>query len=402
MSKDNNNPHKLSPKRKKILWGLVAFFLLLGILYGIYWILWGHFRESTDDAYVDGNQVQLMSQVSGTVIAIYTDDTRVAKQGQQLVRLDNTDMLVALQNARANLAQTVRQVRTYYENVSEIQATLTQREADLIQAQKDLRRRQGLVGPGAISSEEMHHYTTTLEAAQAQYDQTLYQLTAAKALVENSQLYHHPLVEQAKTKFKRAYLNWVRTAIYSPANGYVAKRNVQVGQQITPGTALMAVVPLDQIWVNANFKETQLSRLRVGQSATVKADANGVTYHGHIVGFSPGSGNAFALLPPQNATGNWIKIVQRLPVRIVLDSKELRKHPLALGLSMNVTAHTRGLKGKLLSTQSTNRSPLYSTWIFNDQLRHANQEIAEILRANSPNIRLDAPIKKQPPELANG
>ena len=146
MSKDNTNQHKLSPKRKKILWGLAAFFLLLGILYGIYWILWGHFRERTEDAYVDGNQVQLMSQVSGTVIAIYTDDTRVAVQGQRLVRLDDTDMLVALQNARANLAQTVRQVRTYYENVREIQATLTQREADLIQAQKDLQRRQGLVG----------------------------------------------------------------------------------------------------------------------------------------------------------------------------------------------------------------------------------------------------------------
>lgn len=385
MSEEIKNSHTISPKRKRMLIGLIAVFLLIGILYLIYWIFWGHFKESTEDAYVSGNLVQLMPQISGTVTVVYTDDTKFVTEGQRLVEVDHADLLIALQRSSANLAQIVRQVRGYYENVRQNQATLVLRKADLDQAQRDLKRRIGLDTKGAVSSEEIHHYTTTLQSAQAQYDYSLHQLNAALALVENSQLYQHPLVEQAKNEFKKAYLNWVRTTIYAPVTGYVAKRNVQVGQQINPSSPLLAIVPLDQIWVDANYKESQLSRLRTGQSVTLVADANGVRYHGHIVGFSPGTGSAFALLPPQNATGNWIKIVQRLPVRIALGAEELRKHPLQIGLSMNVVTHTRGLKGKILSNQMEDK-PIYSTWIFNYQLRCANEEIDKILRANAINI----------------
>lgn len=199
----------------------------------------------------------------------------------------------------------------------------------------------------------------------------------------NSQLYNHPRVLQAETTFKEAYLNWVRTTVYAPVSGYVAKRSAQVGQQIVTNTPLLAVIPLNQIWVDANYKENQLNRLRIGQKVELTADANGFTYHGWVAGFSPGTGNAFAILPPQNATGNWIKIVQRLAVRIVMDSREVQKHPLQLGLSMKVTVHTRGLKGALLSTVPNNK-PLYSTWIFNNQLSQADQEIRAILKANAP------------------
>ncbi len=394
MSEEIKSNHSMSPKRKKMLIGLVAVFLLMGILYLIYWIFWGHFKESTEDAYVSGNLVQLMPQISGTVTVVYTDDTKFVAEGQRLVEVDHADLLIALQRSSANLAQTVRQVRGYYENVRQNQATLVLRKADLDQAQRDLKRRIGLDAKGAVSSEEIHHYTTTLQAAQAQYDYSLHQLNAALALVENSQLYQHPLVEQAKNEFKKAYLNWVRTTIYAPVTGYVAKRNVQVGQQINPSSPLLAIVPLDQIWVDANYKESQLSRLRTGQSVTLVADANGVRYHGHIMGFSPGTGSAFALLPPQNATGNWIKIVQRLPVRIALEAEELRKHPLQIGLSMNVVTHTRGLKGKILSNQTEDK-PIYSTWIFNYQLRCANEEIDKILRANSTNIAFPASSSRE-------
>ncbi len=385
MSKETTPNHKqpMSPRRKNILVALAVFFLLLGLLYGIYWLIWGRFRESTEDAYVSGNQVQLMSQISGTVTAIYTDDTEHVQEGQPLVKLDDADTFIALDKARANLAVTVRQVRQYYEKVQQLRALLVVRGANLLQIKQDLNRRIGLVSSGALSKEELTHYRNSVETAQAQYSATTHELTSSLSLVENSTLYQHPLVEQAKNQFRSAYLNWVRTIVYAPVTGYVAKRSVQVGQQISTGTPLLAVVPLNQVWVDANYKENQLSRLRIGQRVTLKADANSVTYHGHIQGLTPGTGSAFAILPPQNASGNWIKIVQRLAVRISLDPKEVSRHPLQIGLSMRVTAHTHQLKGQLLSSQNLIR-PLYSTWIFNNQLDDANRQIDHILRANAP------------------
>jgi membrane fusion protein (multidrug efflux system) len=390
--------HPMSPRRKGILTGLALLFILAGLAYLIYWLLWGHFLVKTDDAYVNGNLVDLMPQISGTVIAVYVDDTLPVKQGQRLVKLDDTDTLVALQRARANLAQTVRQVRQYYENARQLQANLDLSQANLLQAKQDFARREGLVSSGAVSSEELSHYRTSVENSQSQYEYALYALSSAKSLVQNSELYQHPQVLQAENNFKKAYLDWVRTIIYSPVAGFIAKRSVQVGQQISPSTPLMSVVPLNQIWVDANYKENQLSRLRVGQSVVLTADANSVTYHGKVIGFTPGTGNAFAILPPQNASGNWIKIVQRLAVRIGLNPDEVRRHPLQIGLSMNVTTHTRGLKGPKLATQ-TSLQPLYSTWIFNYQLRRANEEIDAILHANAANIKFDfAPSAENSPK----
>ena len=304
-------------KRKIALISLSIIFLVIGLLWLFYWLIWGRFEVYTDDAYVNGNLVQLMSQIPGTVVAIYTDDTQLVNQGQIIATLDPADMEIALQHAGAVLAETVRQVRQYFENAERAQASLILRNADLMKAQLDLKRRTGLIGESAVSREEFRHYQTAATVAQARYHFSLRNLRSAQALVENAHLYTHPLVERAKANYKIAYLNLARTTIVAPITGYVAKRNIQVGQHIMPDTPMLSIVPLRETWIDANYKESQLTHLRIGQPVTLYADAYpDVTYHGTVFGLSAGTGAAFSLLPPQNATGNWIKIVQRLPVRI--------------------------------------------------------------------------------------
>jgi membrane fusion protein (multidrug efflux system) len=326
-------PKKNTKSRQRILTLLTVIFLIIGVIWFLYWLLWGRFHEYTDDAYVSGNLVRLMPQVAGTVTQINTDDTQLAQEGQVLVKLDEADTKVVLDKSIAALAYTVRKVRQYYDQVYQAKADVTLRQADLYNANFDLKRRQGLVNDRAISSEEMEHYTIALSAAQARLDAAKAQQDKAIDLVEGTNLYSHPEVVRAAVTLKNAYLNYYRTTIIAPVTGYVAKRNVQVGQQVTMGTSMMAIVPLREVWIDANYKESQLERLRIGQNVTLTADAyGGVTFHGKVQGLSAGTGSAFDLLPPQNATGNWIKIVQRLPVRITLDPEELKEHPLRIGL----------------------------------------------------------------------
>lgn len=370
-------------KRKLAMLTLGSIFLFLGFIWLIYWLIWGRFHIYTDDAYVNGNMVQLMSQVPGTVIEISTDDTYLVEKGQAIIKLDPADMQIALEKARANLAQTVRLVKQDFEQAEQAQALLILRHADLMKAQADLKRRTGLIGEKAISREELQHYQTTVTTTQAQYNDALHHLRAILALVENSHLYTHPLVETAKANFRKAYLDSARTTILAPVTGYVAKRSVQVGQEIASHTPLLAIIPLDNVWVDANYKESQLSPLRIGQPVTLYADAyDNITYHGKVVGLNAGTGASFALLPPQNATGNWIKIVQRLPVRISLDTEELKKAPLQLGLSMRVTVDTHHKQGQRLAAIAEQK-PLYVTDIYAKQLDHANQEIEAILKNNA-------------------
>lgn len=381
-------PKKMNRKRKRMLVWLSSAFLAVGFIWLIYWLVCGQFHEFTDDAYVGGNMVSLMSQVSGTVVSIHTDDTRLVLQGEVLVTLDKTDYEIALQRARANLANTVRQVRQYFEAAEEAEQTVILRNAELMEAQADYKRRVGLIGERAVSREELLRYKTAAEGALARYNTALHNLRGTLAVVENSQLYTHPLVERAKANFKQAFLDLKRTTIYAPVTGYVAKRSVQVGQQIMKNTNMLAIIPLNQVWVDANYKESQLGRLRLNQPVILYADAySGVTYHGKILGLSPGTGPVFALLPPQNATGNWIKIVQRLPVRISLDPKEIKEHPLQLGLSMRVTTTTYDTKGLRLA-QVANRKALYETTIFTNELGKVNEEINDILKNNAPNMYL--------------
>lgn len=343
-------PSSGKPKRKKVLLTIAAIFLLAAIVYVAYWALVARFVEETDNAYVQGNVVQVTPQVAGTVRKILADDTSIVKAGQPLVVLDTADADVALAQAEAQLAQTVREVRTLYATQAQSGANLAMREAELARARDDLARRKALAGSGAVSGEEIHHAESAVSAAQAAVNAAKEQLASGRALTEGTTVANHPNVHRAAARVQEAMLAQARTTLYAPTSGEVAKRNVQVGQRIAPGTPLMAIVPLDQVWVDANFKESQLREMRVGQPVSLTADVYGskVKYDGKVAGFAAGTGAAFALLPAQNATGNWIKVVQRIPVRIALDPKQLAEHPLRVGLSMRAEVDLHEQQGARL------------------------------------------------------
>ncbi|BAX63335.1 HlyD family efflux transporter periplasmic adaptor subunit [Burkholderia stabilis] len=351
------------------------------IAYGVYYLTVARYHESTDDAYVSGNLVQLTPQVAGTVVAVNADDTQIVKAGDPVVKLDNADAKVALGNAEATLGQTVRQVSGLYVNNDLYAANVAQRQSDLARAQDDLRRRQAVAGTGAVSAEDIAHARDTVTAAHAALDAARQQAQANRALTDRTTIGQHPNVQAAASKVRDAYLAYARNVLPAPVTGYVAKRSVQVGQRVSPGTPLMAIVPLDGVWIDANYKESQLRNMRIGQPVTLTADVYGgkVKYHGWVVGFSAGTGSAFASLPAQNATGNWIKIVQRLPARIQLDQKELDAHPLRIGLSMEVDVDTRDNTGPQLGA-ALNTS--YRTDVFAEYGAQADAEIEKIIAQN--------------------
>lgn len=374
-----STPNK--PKRGVLLALLGVAVVVSAAAYGAYYTTYARYHESTDDAYVSGNLVQLTPQVAGTVVAVNADDTQIVKAGDPVVTLDNADAEVALGNAEATLGQTVRQVSSLYVNNAFYAATVAQKQSDLARAQDDLRRRQAVAGTGAVSAEDIAHARDTVTAAQAALDAARQRARANRALTDRTTIDQHPNVLAAAAKVRDAYLAYARDTLPAPVTGYVAKRSVQVGQRVSPGTPLMAIVPLDGVWVDANYKESQLRNMRIGQPVTLTADVYGdkVQYHGHVVGFSAGTGSAFASLPAQNATGNWIKIVQRLPVRIQLDQKELEAHPLRIGLSMSVDVDTHHSTGPQLAAA---RNTSYRTAVFAEYGAQADAEIEKIVARN--------------------
>jgi membrane fusion protein (multidrug efflux system) len=343
--------------RKKLIAAVVGTFAVAGVAFGAYWATSLRNFESTDDAYVNGNVVQVTSQVAGTVASIAANDTEFVRSGTPLVQLDTADAKVALDEAESQLAKTVRQVRNLYATSGQLAATARQFDAELARATDDLGRRERLAASGFISNEALAHERATLRAADAAASAAKQQLAAHQALVEHTTLESHPDVRNAAAKVREAYLAYARTTLQSPVSGYVAKRTVQVGQRIAPGAPLMAVIALDDIWVDANFKEAQLRHMRVGQPVTLSADLYGdkLEYHGKVMGFGAGTGGAFALLPAQNASGNWIKIVQRVPVRIALEGSEVASHPLQVGLSMQVKVDTHDQGGERLPRVAQSR-----------------------------------------------
>ncbi len=369
-------------KRKRMMTLLVIVILIAALAYGLYYFLVARFHEETDDAYVSGNVVQITPQVTGTVIAVNADDTQVVKAGDPLVVLDPADARVALEQAEANLAQTVRQVRGLFADDNQYQAQVALRQADLSRAQDDLKRRLTVAQTGAVSQEEISHARDAVKSAQAAVDAAQQQLASNRALTANTTIADHPNVKAAAAKVRDAYLNHARNVLPAPVTGYVAKRSVQVGQRVSPGTPLMAIVPLHDVWVDANFKEVQLKHMHIGQPVELTADVYGssVPYHGKVVGFSAGTGSAFSLLPAQNATGNWIKVVQRLPVRIALDPQELDKHPLRIGLSMQADVNIKDDTGGQLG-QAPNTA--YQTSVFDKYGDEADAEIARIIAENA-------------------
>ncbi|WP_213294954.1 EmrA/EmrK family multidrug efflux transporter periplasmic adaptor subunit [Paraburkholderia sacchari] len=378
----NPQPNANNGKRKRMMTLLVLVIVIAAIAYGLYYFLVARFSESTDDAYVNGNVVQITPQVTGTVIAVNADDTQTVKTGDPLVQLDPADSRIALQQAEANLGQTVRQVRGLFADDSQYQAQVAVRQADLSRAQDDLRRRMQVSQTGAVSQEEISHARDTVKSAQAALEAAQQQLAANRALTANTTIANHPNVMAAAAKVRDAYLSNARNTLPAPVTGYVAKRSVQVGQRVSPGTPLMSVVPLNAVWVDANFKEVQLKHMRIGQPVEMTADVYGssVVYHGKVVGFSAGTGSAFSLLPAQNATGNWIKVVQRLPVRVALDPEDLRKHPLRIGLSMQVDVNIKDDTGSQLGNA---QNTVYQTSVFERYGDEADAEIARIIAANS-------------------
>ncbi|PZW40353.1 efflux RND transporter periplasmic adaptor subunit [Pseudomonas sp. URMO17WK12:I2] len=377
------NPN--SGKRKRLLIGLGIIVVLCSAAIFAYHELYGRFYEETDDAYVGGNLVQITPQITGTVTRIAVDDGDYVEAGQPLVWLDPADTQVAQQSAEANLARTVRQVRGLYSNVDSYKAQVASRKIDVQRAKADYQRRVTLASKGAISREELAHAQDTLNSAQSALTSAQQQLDTNQALVDDTVIASHPDVKSAAAQLRQAFLNNARSTLVAPVSGYVARRSVQVGSRIQPGTALMAVVPLHEVWIDANFKETQLREMRIGQPVTVEADLYGddVTYQGHVESLGVGTGSAFSLLPAQNASGNWIKIVQRLPVRIRLDDEALQKHPLRIGLSTTVTVDLHDQSGAQLTTQMP-KEARFSTAVYDAPLGEADALIERIIHANGP------------------
>jgi membrane fusion protein (multidrug efflux system) len=374
-------PKTGNTKRRMLMSLIVLVVIIAAVVYGFYYFLIARFHESTDDAYVNGNVVQITPQVVGTVISVNADDTQTVHMGDPLVVLDPADSKVALDQAEANLAQTVRQVRTLFVNDNQYQAQVALRQSDLSRAQDDLRRRKMIAQTGAVSGEELSHAQDAVRAAQASLNAAQQELQSNRALTANTSIASHPNVLAAAAKVRDSYINYARNTMPAPVTGYVAKRSVQVGQRVAPGNPLMAIVALSGVWVDANFKEVQLTHMRIGQPVELTADVygSGVVFHGKVIGFSAGTGSAFSLLPAQNATGNWIKVVQRLPVRIGLDPQELEKHPLRIGLSMNVDVDIKGEQGAQLGEA---KNTVYQTDVFAKYGDEADAEIARIIQEN--------------------
>ena len=385
-----------STPRARWLTAIAAVIVLAGAGYGVYWYRVARFVEYTNDAYVSGNVVDITPRISGTVVAIGANNTQFVKSGDPLVRLDRANAEIALRKAEAKLASTVRQVRNLFATNAELRADVQVRRTALIQAQSDYERRARLARTGAVSGEDLQHARDAVRAAQAALAAAEQRLAANRAWVANTTVATNPKVQSAAAAVHAAYLTYARTILPAPVSGFVAKRDVQLGEHVSPGMPLMSIVPLNQVWVDANFKETQLTDMRVGQSVQLTSDlyGSGVVYRGRVIGFGAGTGSAFSLLPPQNATGNWIKIVQRVPVRIAIDRKQLAALPLQIGLSMRAYVDIRHDKTPRLP-EVASTGPEASTDVFTPASARAERAIRRIIAANAagaPNPGLGPPV----------
>ncbi len=408
---DSTPPSATPSKRRKILL-LISAVLLLGLLSVlVWWFFIGQWRTNTDDAYVGGNIVAVMPQTGGTVIAIYGDTTQAVIEGQLLVQLDDSDARLQLDAAEAALAAAVREVRGLYAtshgnlpllaqrraDLARAQAELASSDAALAQAESEYNRRVELSRQNFVSPENVQIALTARDAARAQHnaaanavkassaaiEQTMDQASVSRARVDHTSLENHPNVRSAAVHVREAALALARTRVLAPVSGQVARRSVQIGERVASGAALMAIVPLDKVWLDANFKETELRDVRIGQTAELTSDfyGNSVIFHGKVLGLVPGTGSAFSLLPAQNATGNWVKIVQRLPVRIALDAMELQAHPLRIGLSMDTTIDTHDRSGAALTTLPDAQA-IAATAIYVQNIKAADARVAQIIADN--------------------
>ncbi|EMI5492533.1 multidrug efflux MFS transporter periplasmic adaptor subunit EmrA [Providencia stuartii] len=373
-------------QRRSALALLTLLFVAIGIGWAAYWFFVLRHYESTDNAYVAGNQVQIQSQIAGSVMTVNVDNTDFVKSGTILVELDPRDAQLALEKAKTTLANSVRQSHQQIVNSRQYQANINMKRSELVRLQNDLKRREVLGSSNLIGKEELQHAREAVVSAKAALDVAIEQLNANNAIVLDTPLSKQPAVEQAATEVRNAWLALQRTKIVSPVDGYVSRRSVQVGSQITTATPLMAIVPSQGMWIDANFKETQLADMRIGQPAKVTTDFYGkdIVFNGTVVGLDMGTGSAFSLLPAQNATGNWIKVVQRLPVRVALEPTQLEQYPLRLGLSTEVTVDTLNKDGKVLA-KGMREAPAYHTSALAIDMSPADKIVTEIINSNSGN-----------------
>ncbi|SFU16249.1 membrane fusion protein, multidrug efflux system [Kosakonia arachidis] len=371
----------------------ILFLILLAIAAGclVWYFLYARYYETTDDAYVNDNLVTLTPQIAGTVTQVAVDEGDYVEKGQPLVLLDPSDTEIALQQAEANLANTVRQVRGLYSTADNYRAQVEAKQVALQTAQNDYARRQKIFASGAVAAEDLAHYRDAVTTAKSDLAAAQQALTTNLAMVDDTVIDSHPEIKSAVATLRQRYLDNARSTIIAPVSGFVAKRAVQLGMRVDSGTTLMSIVPLDQVWVDANFKESQMDAMRLGQKVTLTADLYGdsVEYHGVIESLGIGTGSAFSLLPAQNASGNWIKIIQRLPVRITLDPHDMQKHPLRVGLSMFVRVDIRDTEGHLLP-QKTVAAPRFTTDVYQNALQNADQLVAKILHDNSQAVASSA------------
>jgi len=370
-------------KRNKIIWFFTIGLLVIGLAFFLLWLFYLRFHQWTDNAYANGNLININSAVSGSVVAFYADDTDLVKEGQLLVRLDSTDYELTYNKELASLAAVVLQVRQLYSNVQANAALKESKKVALERAQFDYENRSRLVDSRAVSKEEFVHAKDTLLMAEKELNQSTYQWMSSQDAAGNTAPEQHPLIQQQKEVVRRAYYNLKHCAIYAPYTGYVAQRTVDVGEWVTNTTNLMAIIPTNYVWVDANFKETQLDRMRIGQPTTVTFDlyGSGVKYEGKVLGIASGSGSVFSVIPPQNATGNWIKIVQRLPVRIALDPNVVAKYPVRLGLSAQVAVDVTDLDLPMLAQKPSTQS-VGCTHVFDLDFSELEKKMDEIIREN--------------------
>jgi Multidrug resistance efflux pump len=382
---DSGMAAKDPAKRRRVLLIVAGAFILAGLCWFLLWLFVFSTRVKTDNAYVGGNQVAISAQVPGTVVAILADDTQHVDAGQVLVKLDSTDADTRLQQARSALAQAVRGVRQQTSSASSADAQVVTARLALKKAEADLKRRLPLIAAQAESPEIVQHMRDGVDQAQAAVSAAEAQSAAAHAAIEGTDVAQNPEVLQARANFRAAWVAAQRNAIYAPVSGYVAERSVQLGNSVAAGQQLMTVVPLHDLWIDANFKESQLRHIRIGQPVTVTSDLYGgdVEYQGKVIGLGAGTGSVFSLLPAQNATGNWIKVVQRVPVRIALDNRALDKHPLRIGLSTDVTVDIRNDKGSMLANTPA-QQPVAQTTVYDQMASKADAEADRIISANLP------------------
>ena len=377
-----NEPVKNS-KRKTSFFILFIVLVVIAATWFFYYEVYAKYSEETNDAYVNGDLVVISPQISGTVSKVVVDQGDYVEKGQILISLDSNDTQIALQAAEAKLANSVREVRSLYATADNAKASLEATKVEYNQAISDYKRRQKLAKSGAISQEDLNHYKDLVETTKSQYLASQQALKMAVALVDNTVLKTHPAIKSAVANLRQVYLNNLRADIVAPISGYVAKRGVQLGSQVQPGTQMMVIVPLHQVWVDANFKESQMRDMRIGQAVILTSDLYGkeVEYKGEIESLGIGTGSAFSLLPAQNASGNWIKIVQRLPVKIRLQKDNLAQYPLRIGLSMLAKVDIEDSSGALLS-ESPQQEARFDTDVYQNTLQEVDHLVTKILHEN--------------------